>query len=113
MKTRQDKSVSYKVVRSRRTTADIIIERDGSVLVRAPEWINDEQVENIVESRHYWIYQSLAEWRKHKHYAGTSRIQERRGVPVPGSGLPFAPHQQSRHASTTQKWSLYAPARHR
>ncbi|WP_238985524.1 M48 family metallopeptidase [Nitrosococcus halophilus] len=42
---------------------DIIIERDGSVLVRAPEWVNDQQVEKVVQSRQYWIYQSLAEWR--------------------------------------------------
>lgn len=57
------KKIPYEVVRSRRKTADIIIERDGSVLVRAPEWADHEQVENIVESKNYWIYQSLAEWR--------------------------------------------------
>jgi len=62
VKGRQD-SISYEVVRSRRSTADIIIERDGSVVVRAPEWANDEQVESIVESRHFWIYKGLAEWR--------------------------------------------------
>jgi predicted metal-dependent hydrolase len=54
---------SYDVVRSRRATADIIIERDGSLLVRAPEWVDDEQVEAIVDSRLYWIYRGLAEWR--------------------------------------------------
>ncbi len=59
----RDKSMPYMVVRSSRATADIIIERDGRVLVRAPEWVDDEQVENIVESKHYWIYRSLAEWR--------------------------------------------------
>lgn len=53
----------YQVVRSPRKTADIIIERDGSVLVRAPEWVDDDQVENLVKSKHYWIYQGLAEWR--------------------------------------------------
>lgn len=58
-----NEKIAYEVVRSRRKTADIIIERDGSVLVRAPDWADDEQVENIVESKHYWIYQSLAEWR--------------------------------------------------
>ncbi len=63
MKAPQDNPISYDVIRSRRSTADIIIERDGSVLVRAPEWADDEQVANIVESRHYWIYQGLAEWR--------------------------------------------------
>ena len=63
MKQSQDKRLSYAVIRSRRSTADIIIERDGSVLVRAPEWVDDDEVANIVESKHYWIYQGLAEWR--------------------------------------------------
>jgi predicted metal-dependent hydrolase len=56
-------SIPYEVVRSRRSTADVIIERDGSVLVRVPEWVDDEQIATIVESKHYWIYRSLAEWR--------------------------------------------------
>lgn len=63
MKASPDNQIPYEVVRSRRSTADIIIERDGSVLVRAPEWADDDQVANIVESKHYWIYQGLAEWR--------------------------------------------------
>lgn len=57
------RSISYDIARSRRSTADIIIERDGSVLVRAPEWADDPKVETIVESRQYWIYRTLAEWR--------------------------------------------------
>ncbi len=63
MKASQKNRIAYEVVRSQRSTTDIIIERDGSVLVRAPEWADDEQIESIVESKHYWIYQSLAEWR--------------------------------------------------
>lgn len=63
MKGTQNDSVSYEVVRSRRSTADIIIERDGSVLVRAPEWADDEQINSIVASKHFRIFQSLAEWR--------------------------------------------------
>lgn len=63
MKGSQDNRIDYEVIRSRRATADIIIERDGSVVVRAPEWADDDQVANIVESKHYWIYQGLAEWR--------------------------------------------------
>jgi predicted metal-dependent hydrolase len=58
-----EKTIDYEVARSRRTTADIIIERDGSVLVRAPEEMNDERIGNIVESKRYWMYKSLAEWR--------------------------------------------------
>ncbi len=63
MKGTRNKSVPYAVVRSRRSTADIIIERDGDVLVRAPEWADDEQVDDIVASRHHWILQGLAERR--------------------------------------------------
>lgn len=63
MKQPQEARLAYQVIRSRRSTADIIIERDGGVLVRAPEWASDEQVACIVESKNYWIYQGLAEWR--------------------------------------------------
>jgi len=58
-----DNRITYDIIRSRRSTADIVIERDGSVVVRAPDWADDEQVASIVESKHYWIYQGLAEWR--------------------------------------------------
>lgn len=63
MKGAQNNGVSYEVVRSRRATADIIIERDGSVLVRAPEWVDDELIDTIVTSKQFWIFQNLAEWR--------------------------------------------------
>lgn len=63
MKERRGQAISYTVVRSRRSTADIVIERDGRVVVRAPEWVGDEEVESIVGSKHYWIYRALAEWR--------------------------------------------------
>lgn len=55
--------IKYEVVRSRRRTADIVIERDGRILVRAPEEIPSEKIEDIVDSRRYWIYKNLAEWR--------------------------------------------------
>jgi predicted metal-dependent hydrolase len=55
--------IAYELVRSRRKTADIVIERDGSVLVRAPEEVASERIEDIVESKRYWIYRNLAEWR--------------------------------------------------
>jgi len=55
--------LSYEIVRSRRKTADIIVERDGSVLVRAPETIPDERIEDMVEAKRYWIYKTLAEWK--------------------------------------------------
>lgn len=62
MKSR-DSDIAFDVVRSRRATADIVIERDGRVLVRAPEAISVEKIEDIVEAKRYWIYKNLAEWR--------------------------------------------------
>lgn len=63
MKFLPDTDIAYQVVRSRRTTADIIIERDGSILVRAPESIDDKQIEAIIKSRRSRIYKNLARWR--------------------------------------------------
>jgi predicted metal-dependent hydrolase len=57
------KDLSYEVVRSRRSTADIVIERDGRVRVRAPETIPDERIEDMVAAKRYWIFKNLAEWR--------------------------------------------------
>ncbi len=63
MSATRNKDISYEVIRSRRATADIVIERDGRVLVRAPESIPDERIEDLVEAKRYWIYKNLAEWR--------------------------------------------------
>jgi len=63
VKDREINPFMYEVVRSKRSTADIIIERDGSVVVRAPEWADDDLIESVVRSRQFWIFQSLAEWR--------------------------------------------------
>lgn len=60
---RKKDDIHYQVIRSRRATADIVIERDGSIVVRAPETIPDERIEDMVEAKRLWIYKNLAEWR--------------------------------------------------
>lgn len=72
----------YEVLRSARTTADIVIEPDGRVLVRAPEWADDETIARIVESKYFWIYQGLAEWRD---LNATRVLREYRN----GEGFPY------------------------
>ena len=57
------KDIAYEILRSQRTTADIVIERDGRVLVRAPKSIPVERIEDLIETKRYWIYKNLAEWR--------------------------------------------------
>lgn len=63
MKIAHDKDLNYEVVRSRRSTADIVVERDGRVVVRAPKALADKRIASIVSSRRLWIYKALAEWR--------------------------------------------------
>src|SRR4051812_19903261 len=57
------RQLNYEVVRSGRSTADIVIERDGRVVVRAPRTVSDEKIEDIVAAKRYWIFKNLAEWR--------------------------------------------------
>ncbi|MBT63049.1 MAG: metal-dependent hydrolase [Puniceicoccaceae bacterium] len=59
----EEERPEYEVVRSKRATADIVLERDGRIVVRAPESAADEQIEKIVDSKLHWIYRNLAEWR--------------------------------------------------
>ena len=63
MSSRKAKEIAYEIVRSPRATADIVVERDGRIIVRAPAHLPDERVEDIVEAKRYWIYKTLAEWR--------------------------------------------------
>ena len=56
------KDIAYTLIRSRRKTASIYIERDGKVSVLVPEKLTARQVDEILESKRKWIYQSLAEW---------------------------------------------------
>ena len=55
-----EQALTYEVVHSQRRTTDIVIDRDGSLLVRAPEGTYPEKIENIVRSKRLWIYKNLA-----------------------------------------------------
>lgn len=54
----------YEVIRSERKTADIVVERDGRIIVRAPSWADDTLIAQVVHDRKYWIFKTLAEWRE-------------------------------------------------
>jgi predicted metal-dependent hydrolase len=56
--------IRYEVIRSQRKTADIVVERDGRVLVRAPKAVSDHHIADIVRRKSLWIYKTLAEWRE-------------------------------------------------
>lgn len=55
-------SVEFTLMRSDRKTADIVVERTGDVIVRAPKDISEDRIEQAVSNRALWIYRALAEW---------------------------------------------------
>ena len=56
--------VECTVLRSARRSVALFIERDGSVSVRAPLSVTDEQLAKVVEKKLPWIYRNRALWRE-------------------------------------------------
>jgi predicted metal-dependent hydrolase len=62
--TKTFKDIEYTVIRHKRKTASIHIERDGHVSIIVPEKLTDQEVEDLLEAKRKWIYKNLAEWRE-------------------------------------------------
>lgn len=61
---RQVRDISYKLMPGTdRDTTDIVIERNGDVVVRPSKHLTPEKVDAVVEMKRLWIYRNLAEWR--------------------------------------------------
>lgn len=54
--------LKYTVERSNRRTIGIYVERDGSVLVRAPVSTSDERIAAAVKAKERWVYRAQARW---------------------------------------------------
>lgn len=64
MNARRVRDIEYHLLPgSQRSTTDIVIERDGKIVVRPPAGFTPEQVDALVESKRIWIYRNLAEWK--------------------------------------------------
>lgn len=61
---RQVRDIAYKLLPGTdRNTTDIVIERNGVIVVRPPKHLSPERVDAVVEMKRLWIYRNLAEWR--------------------------------------------------
>ncbi len=54
--------IDIKIIRSRRKTISIFIERDGSVSARVPEDIPEDELKQVLLTKEYQIHKNLAEW---------------------------------------------------
>ena len=51
--------IEYGIVRTKRKTVGINIDLEEGVVVRSPEKINDEKIEEIVKKKSDWILKKL------------------------------------------------------
>lgn len=58
----QESPISYTLERSSRKTIGLYVERDGSVLVRAPMLEPLERIKAMVDVKRKWIYRAQARW---------------------------------------------------
>lgn len=58
------KDIDCQVVRTRRKTVGIYIERDGTVMLRAPLDASDEKLAKVVEQKLSWVYRNQALWQE-------------------------------------------------
>src|SRR5687767_1293556 len=55
----------YRIVYSARKTLSIIVERDRSLLVRAPKNMSAEEIEQLVDEKKLWIYEKIRHTQKY------------------------------------------------
>ena len=58
-------TTDYRIVYSKRRTLGITVERDGAVIVRAPNGMDESEVHQLVSSRRRWITRRLRILRKY------------------------------------------------
>jgi len=56
------KDIEYELIRRKRKTLSLIIERDGKVRLIVPEYLSVQNIEELLEGKMYWIYSKKAEW---------------------------------------------------
>ena len=66
-------SISYEIVYTDRKTLNISVERDKSVIVRAPSSLSKERIEEIVQKKKLWILEKINHSQK---YPGEVEIKE-------------------------------------
>lgn len=63
--------LDYQIVYSDRKTVSLTVERDSSVIVRAPKGLSEEKIRQAVESKKIWLYEKINH--KQKYPSQTAR----------------------------------------
>jgi predicted metal-dependent hydrolase len=100
--------IEFTLIRSDRTTADIVIERSGDVMVRAPHEIDDERIVQAVNDRALWVHRSLAEWEDLNAARRHRPLAQGQGFPYLGRSyrLKFVPDADVPLRLRNGRWEL-------
>jgi len=63
-------NIDYKLIFSRRKKVTITVERDRSIVVRAPEGTPPDKIQAVVESKKPWLYEKLHHQQKYTQNRG-------------------------------------------
>ena len=58
--------IKYDLIYSDRKTIGISVERDKNIVVRAPEKVTEEEIEEFIKRKKYWIYTKLKHPQKYQ-----------------------------------------------
>jgi hypothetical protein len=58
--------LSVQIIYSRRKTVAMSVERDASVIVRAPEGMAEEKIHRLIEAKRFWLYQKINHDQKYR-----------------------------------------------
>lgn len=79
----------YRVVRSRRRTVALQVDQSGSVIVRAPMTLPEEEIRTFVEKHETWIHRQ--QQRQVRYRASTRSPPLRSRRPFASRPRPFCP----------------------
>ena len=80
-----------------RTTIEVIVERDASLILKAPSGVTAERATQFVTDKRQWIYRKLAEKDGADRPADRQEVRRGRGIRVPRPQLPTHPHRRRPH----------------
>ncbi len=66
--------IDYQIKYSNRKTLNISVERDRSIIVRAPHYLTAEKIDKIVQSKRQWIKEKLNHTQKYPSVAETKEF---------------------------------------
>ncbi len=111
--------LDYRVVYSHRRTLSLSVERDASVVVRAPEGMPEETIRRAVETKKLWLFQKTRHVQKYPAHRRRKELVSGESIPYlgrnyrlevteqPSDGIQFHSHFIISHQSRPRAAQLF------